>query len=110
MSGWFHVVNLSICQDQHNVVGLLSHPEFGNLNHLLDDRCEVSRSTQTDIGQSLRVKLENALCTKDLWVGVVSIKREAVVNLVNAHKVRYTPKSINWKFLIRIVLFKNGSY
>jgi hypothetical protein len=105
--GLLHVMNLTISDDQQNVVQTWSVMCAHDVYHLINDTSEISRPTQRDISDSLSIQLKHPLGALDLRVGGISIQWETVRDLIHAHVVRDATETINWEASIIVIEFKN---
>jgi hypothetical protein len=92
-----HVVDLTVRDDQEDVVNFIGETLVYVLYRLLQDGGEVGRTIEADVGELLTVLLENVLNSLDLGVANISVQREAVVHVLIPHVLRNTSEAIDWE-------------
>jgi hypothetical protein len=102
-------MDLTICEDEEDVVNLVLNSGGNVGNDLLENGAKESGSVELDELKFLSILLKDALSSGDFRVREISIEGEAMVNVMLTHELRNTSKSIDWEALVRIIAFKNGS-
>ena len=99
-------MDLSVCEDQQDTVLGQAASRFHNVHHLGKDVIEVSGATETNAGQILPVELKDSLGAEDLWVLIVTVEREAVIDLVHSHEARNSSESIDREASVIVIDLK----
>lgn len=102
-------MDLTVGQDQEDVVDLIVKALCHILDYLLQDRSEVGRTIEADVGKLLAVLLKNVFDALDLRVADVTVQREAVVDILVAHVVRDASEAVDRERLIAVVAFQDGA-
>ena len=105
--GGFHVVNLTVGDDQENIIEGLVLLGSDALGYLVKYVREVSGPAQRNARQVLSIDLQNAWSSDYLWVREVSIQREAVLDLVAAHEARNTTEAVDGERPIIVIDLEN---
>ena len=80
------------------------------LEELREEWGEEGRAAQLDLHERLLVFINDALHSGDLRVVNVAVKREAMVDFLNAAVVWYSSESKHWKAFVCVVRLKDLAY
>jgi hypothetical protein len=100
-------VDLTISDDEKDVVEVGATTVVNDVDHLLENGVEIGGAWEPNLLERLTIEMEDALGTEDLGVWVVAIEGEAMVDGVLTHKARDTSETIDWEGLIVVIGFKD---
>ncbi len=100
-----HIHDLSICEDQHDVVNCLALTlQIVNvLQKFAQQRCKVGRAAQLDLRLSRSVRLNNVRNRINLRVFRISVQGETMTCCAGAHMVRDATEAKDREFLVCVV-------
>lgn len=102
-------MNFAISDDEKYIVDGVLCSRLSYFDELLDDRSEVSRAAELDAWEVLTIKLQYSLSAENLWLDLISVKREAVIYRCLSYKPWDSSKAIDRERLIIVVCFENGA-
>ena len=91
------------------MVGVLRHYRSHILEELGEEGCEQSRTSKTNLRQSLTISLNDAINSDNFRVCRVSIHGEAVAYAINSKMTRNATKTENWEASVSIIWFNDCS-
>lgn len=100
-------MDFTVGDNKKDIIEVRATSSLNDVNHLLNDDIEESRSAQTNRLKCLSIELKQVISALDLGIRGIPIQWETMIRLVLPHVTRHSSKAINWETSVIVVKLKD---